>query len=92
MQKAPPEPTNGEPESPKKNVSRSRRTRSMRRGTAEISTSSLPDPHFQKDTIESTQSSLEQDFNSLYNLAQVNIQALPFLFTILDDFKHFPGI
>uniref|UniRef100_A0A672QKD3 Spectrin, beta, non-erythrocytic 5 n=1 Tax=Sinocyclocheilus grahami TaxID=75366 RepID=A0A672QKD3_SINGR len=68
--KAPPEPTNGEPESPKKKVSQPRRTRSMRRGTAEISTSSLPDPHFQKDTIESTQSSLEQDFNSLYNLAQ----------------------
>ncbi|KAK2878694.1 hypothetical protein Q8A67_019485 [Cirrhinus molitorella] len=67
---APPETANGEAESPKKKVSRPRRTRSMRRGTAEISTSSLPDPHFQKDTIESTQSSLEQDFNSLYNLAQ----------------------
>ncbi|XP_043119308.1 spectrin beta chain, non-erythrocytic 5 isoform X2 [Puntigrus tetrazona] len=68
--KAPVEPMNGEPESPKKKVSRPRRTRSMRRGTAEISTSSLPDPHFQKDTIESTQRRLEQDFNSLYNLAQ----------------------
>ncbi|XP_050989413.1 spectrin beta chain, non-erythrocytic 5 isoform X1 [Labeo rohita] len=67
---APPETANGEAESPKKKVSRPRRTRSMRRGTAEISSSSLPDPHFQKDTIESTQSSLEQDFNSLYNLAQ----------------------
>ncbi|XP_026142105.1 spectrin beta chain, non-erythrocytic 5 isoform X1 [Carassius auratus] len=74
--KAPPEPTNGEPDSPKKNVSRPRRTRSMRRGTAEISTSTLPDPHFQKDTIESTQSSLEQDFNSLYNLAQSKNKAL----------------
>lgn len=92
MQKAPPEPTNGEPESAKKKVSRPRRTRSMRRGTAEISTSSLPDPHFQKDTIESTQNSLEQDFNSLYNLAQVNIHALLLLFTILDDLKKFPGI
>ncbi|XP_052001180.1 spectrin beta chain, non-erythrocytic 5 [Xyrauchen texanus] len=67
---APPEPTNGVSESPERNVSRPRRARSMRRGTAEISTSSLPDPHFQKDTIESTQSSLEQDFNSLYLLAQ----------------------
>ncbi|XP_073682671.1 spectrin beta chain, non-erythrocytic 5 [Garra rufa] len=67
---APPETANGEAESPKKKVSRPRRTRSMRRGTAEISTSSLPDPDFQKDTIESTQSSLEKDFNNLYNLAQ----------------------
>lgn len=55
-------------------MNRPRRTRSMRRGTAELSASSLPDEHFQKDTIESTQSILEQDFNSLYNLAQVNIQ------------------
>ncbi|XP_077095863.1 spectrin beta chain, non-erythrocytic 5 isoform X1 [Siphateles boraxobius] len=65
-----PEPTNGLPESPKRKVSRPRRTRSMRRGTAELSASSLPDAHFQKDTVESTQSSLEKDFNSLYNLAQ----------------------
>lgn len=73
MQEALPEPTNGLPESPKRKVSCPRRTRSMRRWTAEISASSLPDAHFQKDTIESTQSSLENDFNSLYNLAQVNI-------------------
>ncbi|XP_068070705.2 spectrin beta chain, non-erythrocytic 5 isoform X1 [Danio rerio] len=69
-QEAPPETTNGVAESPKRKVSRPRRTRSMRRGTAEISTSTLPDPHFQKDTIESTQNSLEKDFNRLYNLAQ----------------------
>nr|XP_055027307.1 spectrin beta chain, non-erythrocytic 5 [Misgurnus anguillicaudatus] len=67
---APPVTTNGAPESPRRKVNRPRRTRCMRRGTAEISTSSLPDPHFQKETIESTQNSLEQDFNSLYHLAQ----------------------
>ncbi|KAA0711222.1 Spectrin beta chain, non-erythrocytic 5 [Triplophysa tibetana] len=67
---ASPDITNGASESPKRKVSRPRRTRSMRRGTAEISTSSLPDPHFQKDTIESTQTGLERDFNSLYRLAQ----------------------
>ena len=48
----------------------------MRRGTAEISSASIPDPHFQKDTIESTQNSLEKDFNSLYQLAQVSATKL----------------
>ncbi|XP_017558803.1 spectrin beta chain, non-erythrocytic 5 isoform X2 [Pygocentrus nattereri] len=67
---APPVPTNGVPESQTWKVSRPRRTRSMRRGTAEISSASIPDPHFQKDTIESTQSSLEKDFDNLYHLAQ----------------------
>ncbi|XP_036450101.1 spectrin beta chain, non-erythrocytic 5 isoform X2 [Colossoma macropomum] len=67
---APPAPTNGVPESQMRKVSRPRRTRSMRRGTAEISSASIPDPHFQKDTIESTQSRLEKDFDSLYQLAQ----------------------
>lgn len=71
MQQAPPAPTVA-PENQTRKVSRPRRTRSMRRGTAEISTSSLPDPHFQKDTIENTQSSLEKDFNSLCQLLQVN--------------------
>ncbi|XP_049319614.1 spectrin beta chain, non-erythrocytic 5 isoform X1 [Astyanax mexicanus] len=67
---APPAPVNGVPETQTRKVSRPRRTRSMRRGTAEITTASIPDPHFQKDTIESTQSNLEKDFNSLYQLAQ----------------------
>ncbi|XP_066510159.1 spectrin beta chain, non-erythrocytic 5 [Hoplias malabaricus] len=67
---APPAHTNGVPESQLQKVSRPRRTRSMRRGTAEISTTSIPDPHFQKDTIEDTQSSLEKNFNSLNQLAQ----------------------
>lgn len=72
MQQAPPAPTNAVPENQTRKVSRPRRTRSMRRGTAEISVTSIPDPHFQKDTIENTQSSLEEDFNSLCQLLQVN--------------------
>ncbi|KAG7328102.1 hypothetical protein KOW79_008046 [Hemibagrus wyckioides] len=67
---APPAPTNVAPENQTRKVSRPRRTRSMRRGTAEISTSSLPDPHFQKDNIENTQSSLEKEFNNLCQLLQ----------------------
>ncbi|KAK3538029.1 hypothetical protein QTP70_027382 [Hemibagrus guttatus] len=70
MQQAPPAPTDVAPENQTRKVSRPRRTRSMRRGTAEISTFSLPDPHFQKDTIENTQSSLEKDFNNLCQLLQ----------------------
>ncbi|XP_072545910.1 spectrin beta chain, non-erythrocytic 5 [Salminus brasiliensis] len=70
LAQAPPAPTNGVPETQTRKVSRPRRTRSMRRGTAEISTASIPDPHFQKDTIECTQSTLEKDFSSLYQLAQ----------------------
>ncbi|XP_034163832.2 spectrin beta chain, non-erythrocytic 5 [Pangasianodon hypophthalmus] len=67
---APTAPTNVAAENQTRKVSRPRRTRSMRRGTAEISTTSIPDPHFQKDTIENTQSSLEKDFNSLCQLLQ----------------------
>ncbi|XP_067099877.1 spectrin beta chain, non-erythrocytic 5 [Osmerus mordax] len=64
-------PTNGvsKPESGKL-TSRPRRSRSMRRGTAEIQTAWIPDPHYQRNTIQSTQSSLDEDYNSLYNLAK----------------------
>nr|XP_029543639.1 spectrin beta chain, non-erythrocytic 5 [Oncorhynchus nerka] len=65
----PPPSTNGVTESPTKRVNRARRRRSMRRGTAEIQSSSIPDPHYQRETIESAQSSLDRDFNSLHNLA-----------------------
>ncbi|CAB1331140.1 unnamed protein product [Coregonus sp. 'balchen'] len=50
-------------------VNRARRRRSIRRGTAEIQSSSIPDPHYQRETIESTQSNLDRDFNSLHSLA-----------------------
>ncbi|XP_053365454.1 spectrin beta chain, non-erythrocytic 5 isoform X1 [Clarias gariepinus] len=76
MQKTPPAPISTVPESQTRKVSRPRRTRSMRRGTAEIAITSMPDPHFQKDTIENTQSSLEKDFNSLCQLLQYKTKIL----------------
>ncbi|KAL0969732.1 hypothetical protein UPYG_G00231540 [Umbra pygmaea] len=68
--------TNGIAESPPKRVNRARRRRSMRRGTAEIQFSMVPDPHYQRDTIDNTQSSLDQDFNSLRNLAKFRRKCL----------------
>uniref|UniRef100_A0A4W4DYW9 Spectrin, beta, non-erythrocytic 5 n=1 Tax=Electrophorus electricus TaxID=8005 RepID=A0A4W4DYW9_ELEEL len=67
---APPAPPDVAPKSVRQEVSRPRRSRSTRRSTAEVTSASMPDPHFQKDTIEKTQSDLEKDFNSLYELAQ----------------------
>lgn len=43
----------------------------MRRGTAEIQTTWLPDAQYQRDTVESTQAGLDQDYNSLLNLVKV---------------------
>lgn len=43
----------------------------MRRGTAEIQTTWLPDPQYQRNTVESTRASLDQDYNSLYSLVKV---------------------
>lgn len=90
-QQTPPAPTNVAPENQTLKVSRPRRTRSMRRGTAEISTTSIPDPHFQKDTIDNTQSSLEKDFNSLCQLLQVmNIIKTPNAYILtLYKFKYY---
>ncbi|XP_030641786.1 spectrin beta chain, non-erythrocytic 5 [Chanos chanos] len=73
---SPPASTNGTTDSPPRRVSRPRRSRSMRRGTAEVSIALLPDPHYQRDTIESTQSSLEEDFNRLYQLAMARKKIL----------------
>ncbi|XP_044022541.1 spectrin beta chain, non-erythrocytic 5 isoform X2 [Siniperca chuatsi] len=72
----PPASTNGVPESPSRKLSRPRRSRSMRRGTAEIQTTWLPDPQYQRDTVESTQASLDQDYNSLYNLVKSKTRSL----------------
>lgn len=66
-----PAPANSAAPSPNKKSSRLRRSRSLRRGTAEIQTAWLPDPQYQRETVESTQASLDQDFNSLYNLLKV---------------------
>ncbi|XP_066550797.1 spectrin beta chain, non-erythrocytic 5 [Amia ocellicauda] len=76
VESAPPPLKNGVPESPTKKLSRPRRSRSMRRGTTEIPSSSVPDPHFQQDTIVSTQSALDSDFHSLLALAQSRRKAL----------------
>lgn len=67
---------NGVKGSPLTKVSRPRRSRSMRRGTTEIQFSSAtgPDPHLDPDTIRSTQSELDSEFNTLLRLAQVTTQ------------------
>ncbi|XP_027134554.1 spectrin beta chain, non-erythrocytic 5 [Larimichthys crocea] len=72
----PPASTNGVTESPIRKLSRPRRSRSMRRGTAEIQTTTLPDPQYQRDTVEGTQASLDQDYNSLYKLVKLKLRSL----------------
>lgn len=67
----PPTSTSGVPESSSRKLSCPRRSRSMRRSTTEIQTTGLPDPQYQRDTVESTQTGLDQDYNSLYNLVKV---------------------
>ncbi|XP_026156546.1 spectrin beta chain, non-erythrocytic 5 isoform X2 [Mastacembelus armatus] len=73
---APPSSDNNVPESPGRKLSRPRRSRSMRRSTSEIQATSLPDPQYQRDTVESTQSTLDQDYNSLYNLVKSKMRTL----------------
>ncbi|XP_035529504.1 spectrin beta chain, non-erythrocytic 5 [Morone saxatilis] len=72
----PPVSTNGVPESPSKKLSHPRRSRSMRRNTTEIQTTWLPDPEYQRDTVESTQTSLDQDFSSMYNRVKSKTRSL----------------
>ncbi|XP_078145742.1 spectrin beta chain, non-erythrocytic 5 [Centroberyx gerrardi] len=73
---APPLSTNGAPESPTRKLSRPRRSRSMRRSTAEIQTTWLPDPHYQRETVETTQTGLDRDYNSLYSLVKSKCRSL----------------
>lgn len=63
-------PTNGVSESQSRKLSR--RGHSMRRRTAEIQTTWLPDPQYQRDTVEGTQAGLDQDYNHLYKLLKVS--------------------
>ncbi|XP_071354370.1 spectrin beta chain, non-erythrocytic 5 [Trachinotus anak] len=72
----PPVSTNGVAESPTGKLSRRRRSRSMRRSTTEIQTTMLPDPQYQRDTVESTQTALDQDYHSLYNLVKSKTRIL----------------
>ncbi|XP_054470225.1 LOW QUALITY PROTEIN: spectrin beta chain, non-erythrocytic 5 [Anoplopoma fimbria] len=73
---SPPVSTNGVPESPSRKLSRPRRSRSMRRGTAEIQTTWLLDPQYQRDTVESTQAGLDRDYNSLFHLVTTKTKSL----------------
>ncbi|XP_039992754.1 spectrin beta chain, non-erythrocytic 5 isoform X2 [Xiphias gladius] len=72
----PPVSTHGVPESQSGKLSRPRRSRSMRRNTSEIQTTWIPDPQYQRDTVESTQTGLDQDYNSLYNLVKSKMRSL----------------
>ncbi|XP_041668259.1 spectrin beta chain, non-erythrocytic 5 [Cheilinus undulatus] len=72
----PPASTNGIPESPTRKTSRPRRSRSMRRSTTELQTSWLPDPQYQRETVESTQAGLDRDYNSLYSLVKSKTKSL----------------
>ncbi|XP_070699072.1 spectrin beta chain, non-erythrocytic 5 [Pempheris klunzingeri] len=73
---SPPVSTNGAPESPSGKLSRPRRSRSMRRGTAEIQTTWLPDCQYQRDTVESTQAGLDRDYSSLCSLVKSKVRSL----------------
>lgn len=53
-------------------LSRVKRSRSTRRRTAEIQTTWEQDPEYQRDTVESTQANLHQDYNFLYHLVKVS--------------------
>ncbi|KAK5886954.1 hypothetical protein CesoFtcFv8_017933 [Champsocephalus esox] len=68
--------TNGEQESPNRKLSRPRRRRSIRRGTAEIQTTWLPDAQYQRDTVESSQAGLDKDYNSLCNRVKSKTRSL----------------
>ncbi|KAM7403778.1 hypothetical protein PAMA_004285 [Pampus argenteus] len=73
---SPPALSNVVPESPNRKLNCPRRRRSMRHGTAEIQTTWLPDPHYQRDTVESTQANLDQDYNSLCKLVKLKMRSL----------------
>ncbi|XP_030614955.1 spectrin beta chain, non-erythrocytic 5 [Archocentrus centrarchus] len=72
----PPVSANDTPETSSKKLSRPRRRRSMRRSTGEIKTAWLPDPQYQRDTVESTQASLDQEYKFLYNLVKTKTKSL----------------
>ncbi|XP_076022140.1 spectrin beta chain, non-erythrocytic 5 [Genypterus blacodes] len=73
---ATPPSTNDTPDSSNRKLSRPRRSRSMRRSITEIQTTSVQDPHYQRDVVENTQTSLDQDYNSLYNLVKSKCRSL----------------
>lgn len=70
-QSPPPTSSPAAAQSSTKKSRRPRRNRSLRRGTAEIQSAWLLDPQYQRDTVESTQASLDQDFTSMQSLVKV---------------------
>ncbi|KAF7648029.1 hypothetical protein LDENG_00163000 [Lucifuga dentata] len=48
----------------------------MRRSTAEIQTASVPDPQYQRDTVELSQTHLDQDYSALQHLVMVKTRSL----------------
>ncbi|XP_068195162.1 spectrin beta chain, non-erythrocytic 5 isoform X2 [Antennarius striatus] len=68
--------TNRVAESPNRKINRPRRSRSMRRSTTEIQTTWPPDPQYQRDTVENTQASLDQDYTALNNLVKSKTRSL----------------
>nr|XP_057947283.1 spectrin beta chain, non-erythrocytic 5-like isoform X2 [Doryrhamphus excisus] len=71
-----PAPAKGITDNQSRNLSRPRRSRSMHRGTSEIQTTWLPDPQYQKDTVEQTQARLDQDYKTLCHLVQSKLKVL----------------
>ncbi|XP_068608001.1 spectrin beta chain, non-erythrocytic 5 [Brachionichthys hirsutus] len=63
-------------ENPNRKLNRPRRSRSMRRSTTEIQTTWPPDPQYQRETVEGTQASLDQDYTYLYNLLKSKMRSL----------------
>ncbi|XP_077945298.1 spectrin beta chain, non-erythrocytic 5 isoform X2 [Gasterosteus aculeatus] len=66
---APPTSTGGRPNRP-------RRSRSMRRVTAEIQTPLLPDPQYRREAVESTQAALDRDYGALLHLLTTKTRSL----------------
>lgn len=58
-------------QSPDRKLNRPRRSRSMRRNTAEIQATWPPDPQYRRETVEGAQASLEQDYDSLRERVKV---------------------
>ncbi|XP_029973399.1 spectrin beta chain, non-erythrocytic 5 [Salarias fasciatus] len=68
--------TNSETKSSSRKLSRPRRRRSMRRSTLELQTTSLPDPQYQRETVESTQAGLDRDYKVLYDMLKSKTKSL----------------
>ncbi|KAM9777958.1 spectrin beta chain, non-erythrocytic 5 [Neosynchiropus ocellatus] len=73
---AAPASANGVSESQSRKSRRTRRRRSSRRRTTEILTTWLPDPEYERETLEGTQNRLEQDYRSLYRMVQSKTRSL----------------